>query len=314
MANKPLSQVTAELSAKLNPKAILQRTEGWGNKQTVVRYTTSRAVFNRFNKVFEGMDNGYWSVDFETAHNPTNDHKVYVKCSLSITVDQMTITRAGAGEANGQYPNPDFDPSKPPSKDNKRNIAGKFGGAFKSAESDAIKRAAFKFGFGLELYDEINAEDDEEDMHHNQHPAQEQMAAAQNAPALPEKRTDPVDHGILEKGPARKSLAHNDLFQHRARFYGFSGTDLNFYVHPDAYPIFSFPNYASDTEKQYEVEQAFNGKWKPEPQKVGVRPEILEGSMLTFQFECSDPGVVTRGAKNPVVYLVGVTVVQPVAP
>lgn len=133
VSGKPVAQVFAEIAAPLDPSSIKVRR---GPKNSTLKYITAREVIQRFNEA-AGIDwhDSYtviedvkpiYSETFDGTREMLRPGYVVIRCDL--TVCGVTRSGIGIGDRDG------------------------FGGYHKQAESDALKRAAIKFRFGIELY------------------------------------------------------------------------------------------------------------------------------------------------------------------
>jgi hypothetical protein len=110
------------LSAPFDPFAIHWKAQAVsGNRALAVAYLDARAVMDRLDSVC-GLD---WSDKYEVLADGS------VLCRLEIVVDGRTVQRSDVGS-----------PSEQPDS----------GDRMKAAVSDALKRAAIKFGIGRYLY------------------------------------------------------------------------------------------------------------------------------------------------------------------
>ena len=121
----------AALAAPLRPEDIKVREAEGGRS---VPYIDARVVINRLNTVCPGeWEDGYDKL----SENDRGDWSV--KCALTIHGPQGPRTREGVGTG-----------------ENKTSKSGSsvFDGPDKAGESDSRKRAAVKFGIGMELYND----------------------------------------------------------------------------------------------------------------------------------------------------------------
>lgn len=134
---KSFDEVEKQLDEKIPRDVISERDGGGGRK---LSYLETHYVIDRMNKVFGGLG---W--DFETVSNelvpgsdkPTYVAKVRIKALVRVSEEQfITVTKEGTGYGRDK------------STLNPHEMATK------EAESDALKRAAMKFGMslGLALY------------------------------------------------------------------------------------------------------------------------------------------------------------------
>lgn len=144
MADQPdnAQEIWQGLAAPLNPSDIKTLQDG-------TRYITAWTVIERLQEVCPGdwefnfevlsIDDDTTSIDPQTG-TVTGSRTAHVKGYLTIN----GLTRASVGI--GDY------------KTNRRGTMFVFGGPFKQAQSDALKRCAVMFGFGLELYKKVGGE------------------------------------------------------------------------------------------------------------------------------------------------------------
>jgi len=98
-------------------------------------YLSAKAVIERLDEFCAKGEGRYWNLDSEVIDVPDDLNKVVVKAKITIFVDGAYICRTGIGEAEIFF------------KDGKVS-----NDPYKSAESDAIKRACANFGIGKYLY------------------------------------------------------------------------------------------------------------------------------------------------------------------
>lgn len=122
-AKQAMNDITIwqQIAAPLDPKQIKTRQQS----NATIRYIDARDVINRLNEVAPGQ----WEDMYRVQQRPPDgveDGLWVVECTLTI----QGVSRSDVGLAE----------------------KGTWGGAAKAAYSDALKRAAVKFGFGVELY------------------------------------------------------------------------------------------------------------------------------------------------------------------
>lgn len=132
-----MSEVMELLKKPFPPKELdvrgMMHTQD-GTKAVPFFYLTARAVMDRLDVAFQGQ----WILTTDLIYQ--NDVKVVVKATISCMNKGILIERSGIGEADILY--------------KKQGDTSRYANEpFKSAESDAIKRAGVGIGIGRYLYD-----------------------------------------------------------------------------------------------------------------------------------------------------------------
>lgn len=134
-------------------------------------YVTGEMVISRLNAVL-GFD---WS--FRVLREGQTEVEAWVLAELTATIDGKTVTREHYGNqdlARGQRATSDL---------------------FKSAATDALKKAATTIGVGLYLYDEDERREVEAEMRQARRPDPTPRSAAPAAPAHPAAASTPAASG-----------------------------------------------------------------------------------------------------------------------
>lgn len=131
------NELWKKLAAPLNPKDILTKDS--------IRYITAWTVIERLNSVCPNdwhFDFEVIAVDDDTVTANANGERIGTRiASVKGYLTIAGLTRASVGLG-------DF-------KTNQKGTMLVFGGPYKQAQSDALKRCAVMFGIGLELYKEV---------------------------------------------------------------------------------------------------------------------------------------------------------------
>lgn len=147
--NKSPSEVISALDAKIPREAVASRSAGMGRS---LSYLQSWYVIDRLNQVFGNLGWDCETVEMVLVSPPDQEKAIYrAKVRISATVKTedhaqsggyMRIVKEGTGWGSDK-------PRKDGSVESPHEMASK------EAESDALKRAAMKFGMslGLALYD-----------------------------------------------------------------------------------------------------------------------------------------------------------------
>jgi hypothetical protein len=125
-----MTELIAKLEAPFGLEAVDFKTQSVkGDKAMLVTYIDARAVAQRLDEVFPLS----WQARYEVMQH--TDSRLVLMCYLHVTADGKEIVRCDVGESD----NDDSESSKEASR-------------WKSAVSDAFKRAAVPFGIGRYLY------------------------------------------------------------------------------------------------------------------------------------------------------------------